>query len=152
MKLKAQVLIVDDNDDVREVLAMILEAAGYDTAEARNGCEAIELARQTMPDVILMDVFMPELDGIRASEIIRGEASPTGVPIILQTARASAAREHEELFFEVLPKPSDPDAVLESLDRALANRPPTRTNLVLQKRGATAKLEDSGIHSGAAPA
>jgi two-component system cell cycle response regulator DivK len=123
MKSKPVILIVDDNDDAREVLAMILDSSGYRTAQASNGAEAVELARQIRPDVIVTDVYMPELDGVRASEAIRREPGLADVPIIAQTAKPSSARARAALFFEILTKPCDPEAILDSLQRAISGPP-----------------------------
>jgi CheY-like chemotaxis protein len=127
MKSKPTVLIVDDNDDAREVLAMILDGSGYRTAQASNGAEAVQLARQIRPDVIVTDVYMPELDGVRASETIRREPGLADVPIIAQTAKPSSARARSALFFEILTKPCDPEAILDSLQRAISGPPSAAT-------------------------
>ncbi|NIT58123.1 MAG: response regulator, partial [Aliifodinibius sp.] len=65
------VLIVDDDDDVRELLRVELELEGYTTITAGNGAEAISTIHRISPDVILMDVLMPEMNGIEVIEIIK---------------------------------------------------------------------------------
>jgi len=81
------VLVADDSDDIRQVLKRALVIDGYDVVEASNGVEAIEIARQRCPDLILMDLNMPKLDGLAATEKIRElKGKCEYVPIIAMTA------------------------------------------------------------------
>ena len=68
-----QVLIAEDNADLRELCRLHLEEAGLDVLEAENGYEALEVARRERPEVALLDVVMPGLDGLRVAEILRSE-------------------------------------------------------------------------------
>jgi len=70
-KRSVTVLIVDDSDDLRELMVFQIQSLGYETVEATNGLEAIEVARQTSPSLILMDINMPLLDGLAATRVIR---------------------------------------------------------------------------------
>jgi len=63
---KKKILIVDDNSDVRELLVLFLKSSGYDTVEAATGLEALNQARATRPDLILMDLVMPIVSGDEA--------------------------------------------------------------------------------------
>lgn len=63
-------LVVDDDDDLREELAELFGRVGYHVLQASNGIEAVEIARDKRPDVVLMDVGMPQLGGVRAAEIM----------------------------------------------------------------------------------
>jgi two-component system alkaline phosphatase synthesis response regulator PhoP len=76
------ILVVDDDEDYREVMRLILEREGYQTSEATNGVHAVQLAQQIQPALILMDLSMPVLDGKLAAEQIRQEPALRGVPII----------------------------------------------------------------------
>ena len=67
------VLVVDDFDDARELYCACLEQAGYRTAEARNGAEAIERAIDLRPDVVLLDLAMPVLDGVEAARRLKAD-------------------------------------------------------------------------------
>ena len=78
------VLVVDDQDLVRSGFRLILEAAGMDVlGEAGDGSRAVALARELVPDVVLMDVRMPGMDGIEATRLIRAEAGENGPPRVL---------------------------------------------------------------------
>ncbi|MDD3443891.1 MAG: response regulator [Zavarzinia sp.] len=67
---KPTILVVDDDFDLRTELAELFGRVGYDVLEASNGIEAVEVAREKRPDVVLMDVGMPQLGGVRAAEIM----------------------------------------------------------------------------------
>jgi len=81
------ILLVEDSDDSRHVLKLSLEANGYHVLEAHNGREAVEAARERCPDLILMDLNMPEMDGLSATKFIRECREPCqDVPIVAITA------------------------------------------------------------------
>ncbi|MCB9112282.1 MAG: response regulator [Anaerolineales bacterium] len=83
---KSTILIVDDDAGGRDVLVSILEADGYQLVLAENGFEAIELATAVLPDIILLDVMMPGMDGFETCRRIRREKSIAEVPILFLTA------------------------------------------------------------------
>jgi len=80
------VLVVDDYDDTRDLMRFALEARGYRICEAENGDEAILLACRERPDVILMDISMPGLNGFTATARIRGHYELRKIPIVAVTA------------------------------------------------------------------
>ena len=79
-------MVVEDYDDTRLLLRQALEAKGYRVLEAINGQEAVELSMLEHPDLILMDLDLPILDGIAATQQIRQQSEMTRVPIIAVTA------------------------------------------------------------------
>lgn len=81
-------IVVDDCADIREVLKCILEWRGYHVLEAEDGQAAVELARCKCPDLILMDLNMPVLDGLAATRIIREFAGPCAMTIVAVSANA----------------------------------------------------------------
>ncbi len=81
------ILIVDDEDDIIDLLEYNLEKEGYNTASATNGIEGIELARQIKPDLIILDIMMPGMDGIDACRRLRQDAYLRHTPILMLTAR-----------------------------------------------------------------
>lgn len=85
------ILVVDDFEDMRQVLRLWLESRGYEVVEAENGDEAIEVARNVRPALILMDIGMPERSGISATYKIRKELG--GIPIVAVTAFDADLRE-----------------------------------------------------------
>lgn len=80
------VLLVEDFDDSRFMMRQLLEMSGYSVIEAKNGREAVEFAKQECPDIILMDLSLPELDGLTATKLIRQLENLCDVPIIALTA------------------------------------------------------------------
>ncbi len=84
------ILVVEDHLDSREALSALLEAFGYQVHTACNGLEGIERARANPPDLILMDIMMPELDGFEATRRIRGFPGTRHIPIITLTAMDGA--------------------------------------------------------------
>lgn len=80
------ILVVDDFDDTRLIMRLWLERRGYRVVEAANGVEALEVARRASPDLIIMDIEMPELDGLAATRRIREAESTRRVPIVAVSA------------------------------------------------------------------
>jgi two-component system cell cycle response regulator DivK len=87
----AKILIVDDNRDVREVLQCQLKMLGYLVISAENGYVAIEKAIAQQPDLILMDIMMPEMDGWQASRAVRANPDTKDIPILAATAMCRRA-------------------------------------------------------------
>jgi two-component system, cell cycle response regulator DivK len=83
-----RILIVDDEETNQRLLKAILEAKGYETLKARDGAEGIKLARESQPDLILMDIQIPEIDGIEAFKILQSEPSTMNIPVITLTSYA----------------------------------------------------------------
>jgi two-component system cell cycle response regulator DivK len=84
--MSKKVLIAEDTTDSREMLKFLLEVDGYDVVEAQDGFEAVEKAVEEKPDLILMDVAMPVLDGLQAVEAIRQHEDLRRTPVIAVTA------------------------------------------------------------------
>jgi len=82
--LKNKILIADDDDRIREVVRIFLEAEGFDVAQAEDGNRALEMVRKDNPDLVILDLMMPGLDGWTICKILRKE---TKIPIIMLTAK-----------------------------------------------------------------
>ena len=85
---KKTVLLVEDNEDNLVVYRTILEHVGYVVIEARDGEEGVSRAHSELPDIILMDISIPKLDGWEATERLKGDGNTSGIPIIALTAHA----------------------------------------------------------------
>jgi adenylate cyclase len=85
-----RILIVDDNENNRAILAARLGARGYATEEAADGAEALESVRREAPDLILLDVMMPRIDGLEVCRRLRNDPTLGFIPVILVTARADS--------------------------------------------------------------
>jgi CheY-like chemotaxis protein len=88
----ATILIAEDHLDSRDALRALLEAFGYHVLEAVNGRQAVDVALQQAPDLILMDIMMPELDGFEATRELRRHSRTATTPIIAVTAMEGAQR------------------------------------------------------------
>lgn len=103
-----KILIVEDNDDNRELLREILLFHGYEVSTAGNGQEGVELARELMPDLILMDIQMPIMDGMRATDILKNDLATAPLKIIALTSFAMRGDQGKYLaagFNDYLSKP-----------------------------------------------
>ena len=83
---KGSILVVEDNMDNYELVRFVLERAGYDVFLAVNGRDGVDAARLQKPDLILMDLGMPEMDGWMAAEKIKADATTKSIPLIAITA------------------------------------------------------------------
>jgi two-component system cell cycle response regulator DivK len=85
---REQVLVVEDNEKNMKLFRDVLQAAGYSTFAATTGREAVELAAEHVPDLVLMDVQLPDIDGIEALARLRGDERTASVPVLAVTAQA----------------------------------------------------------------
>ena len=90
--MKSKILVVEDYEDTREFMKFLLQDYGFDVFEATNGYEAIEAVNRQAPDLILMDISMPGMDGLTAARKIREHKGSRTTPIIAITAYGEAAR------------------------------------------------------------
>lgn len=95
--LQRRILIVEDNSDMRDFLRRVLARHGYAHLEAADGVEGIEIARRDHPDLILMDMSLPELDGFEATRRLKADETTQHVPIIAVTAHARPVDERRAL-------------------------------------------------------
>ncbi len=121
---QGRILVVDDEDNVRGVITAYLKGAHYDVIEAKDGVEAVRLAKQHHPAVVLMDVTMPEMDGLQACEKMKSDPDLIGMQIIICTARSG----REDLMKAIrsgaddyIIKPFDRELVLTKVSRALSH-------------------------------
>jgi CheY-like chemotaxis protein len=118
------VLLVEDNEDNRTVYRTILEHFGYDVVEARNGEDGIRMAREEHPNLILMDISIPVIDGWEATKILKADETTKHIPIIALTAHALAtdrAKAEEVGCDGYLAKPCEPRRVVAEVERFIGN-------------------------------
>lgn len=119
------VLVVEDYQDAREMYAAYLSFSGYRVAEATNGVEAIEKTVELMPDIILMDLALPRMDGWEATRRLKMDERTRHIPIVALTGHALAG--HAEGARQAgcdafVTKPCLPDALVAEIERMLALR------------------------------
>ena len=104
------ILIVDDDNPSRKLVRDLLHASGYATITATDGKQAIMLAKEKAPNLILMDIRLPELDGAAAMKVLKNDPKTKGIPIIAVTAYAMRGDKEKLLhqgFDDFLAKPLD---------------------------------------------
>ena len=119
----ALVLVVDDFQDNREMFAEILSLSGFRVREAENGREALDRAFNEVPDVVLMDLSLPELDGWEATRRLKRDPRTAHVPVVALTGHALAecSRDAREAGCDAfLTKPCLPEVIVDEVRRVLA--------------------------------
>jgi DNA-binding response OmpR family regulator len=85
---KRAILIVDDEEDVLDLLQLVFETAGFATRRASNGKMAVASAYEDPPDIILLDVMMPEMDGWQVLRVLKGDERTQRIPVVMLSARS----------------------------------------------------------------
>ena len=118
-----KVLVVEDNDDWREFLAMLIKRLGYEVFEATTGIEAIERASSIYPDLILMDLGLPQMSGSEAIACLKMDPASRDIPVVVQTAWNDDIHTNRALeagAAEILHKPIDVKTLLDVLRKYLS--------------------------------
>ena len=119
------ILYIEDNNDNRTLIRRILTAEGYDLREAAHASEALEILKSLRPDLILMDINMPDVDGYTLTTQIRGMSGFDGVPIVALTAnvmRGDRERSLEAGCDGYIQKPIDIDLLPQQIERYLRKK------------------------------
>jgi two-component system, cell cycle response regulator DivK len=129
--VEAAILVVEDNRDNMELMEYLLKAFGYTPKLATGGAEAVRCAREQPPDLILMDVQMPDMDGHEARDEIRKQPGLEGCTIVAVTAFAMLGDQERILaagFDGYISKPIAPESFVGQVERFLAPELHARTN------------------------
>jgi DNA-binding response OmpR family regulator len=119
------VLVADDDDDIRDLVAFRLDRAGYEVLRAGDGQQALDLAREHLPDLAVLDVMMPKLTGYDVTRELRADAATSRIPVILLTARvqeADVARGFEAGADDYVKKPFSPQELKARVQAVLGRR------------------------------
>lgn len=122
---KLKVLVVEDNFMNKVLVREILALHGYDIIEAKSGTEAIKTLNTHRPDIILMDIHLPEMDGITATRIIKSDERNRDIPVLALTASAMKGEEENLIakgFDGYVAKPIDRKRLLETISESLGAR------------------------------
>jgi DNA-binding response OmpR family regulator len=120
------ILSVDDERDVTELVAFHLARAGYDVVTASSGREALDAVHLRKPDLIVLDLMLPDIDGFGVCEILRRQPATATIPIVILTAWATHDARHLGLelgALEYLTKPFSPKELVQRVVRLLGLRP-----------------------------
>ena len=118
-----RILICDDDPAILRVLQVNLEVEGYETLLAHHGEEALEVANAEKPDLIILDIMMPRLDGYQTCERLKAADETKDIPVVFLSAKAQASDIEKGKTYGVadyLTKPFDPDTLVETIERLLA--------------------------------
>ncbi|MDY7041077.1 MAG: response regulator [Chloroflexota bacterium] len=120
-----KILIIDDDDTYRSVINDVLTESGYLVVEARSGMDGLEQARKEVPDVILLDIMMPVMDGYQTCRELRRNPSTRGIPIVMLTALTDSEaqfKSKEAGADDYIAKPYPPREMKNRIDRQLRRR------------------------------
>ena len=126
---RRSILICDDQASLRELVRGVLEIAPYDLHEARDGQEAVEAVERLLPDLILLDLMMPVMNGLQVLERVRAMEGGADIPVVVLTASTRTAdRDAVERIpnAQLLVKPFSPMRLLELVEQILPARPSDR--------------------------
>ena len=157
---RGRVLIVDDEDDIRELCRVNLEFEDYEVIDAPDGAKGLEMARSQHPDLIFLDLMMPRMDGWDVLHHLKEDDSTAAIPVILLTAKTGEAeqmRGWEEGILEFVSKPFNPLSLVEWANRALEPRDPAeeeeRRRRILEQLRLLRNLRDEEqVRPGGGPA
>ncbi|GAB5490361.1 MAG: hypothetical protein Phog2KO_05760 [Phototrophicaceae bacterium] len=125
MEKSKTILVIEDSEDLRADIIEMLSMVGYMTSGARNGAIGVEEARRIMPDLILCDIMMPELDGYGVLKTLRDDTQTAAIPFIFLTAKTEHIDQRQGMVLganDFLTKPFMAEELLESIDAQLKKR------------------------------
>ena len=117
-----KILVVEDNEINMYLCSRILKSSGYEVIEARNGEEGVELAIKEKPDLILMDIQLPDIDGLEATKRIRESEADGEIPIIALTSYAMAGDREKAISVgctSYIEKPINPETFIAEIEKYL---------------------------------
>ncbi len=120
--MSKKILVVDDEADILILVKSRLENEGYKVLEAHNGEDAITIAHVNKPDLIILDIMMPGMDGVEVSNVLKEDANLKDIPIIFLTALKKKSDEDSEIPNKgnlVLGKPFEADSLLKSIRKLI---------------------------------
>jgi two-component system, OmpR family, alkaline phosphatase synthesis response regulator PhoP len=111
----AKILVVDDHESVRDLLRLLLEGEGYQVIEASDGAEALNYIDKEHPDLLILDLMMPEVDGEQVIKTMWRSQESVKTPVVVVSAKYEALEELTELIgrVNVFPKPFEPTKLLD---------------------------------------
>ncbi len=121
--IMTKILIVDDEQDIVESLSFMLQAKGYETICAYDGEEGLKLAKEAAPDLIMLDVMMPKINGYKICRLLKYDAKYKNIPIIMLTARSQESDKtigEETGADEYITKPFEFNDVLEVMQKYIS--------------------------------
>jgi DNA-binding response OmpR family regulator len=115
----ASILVVDDDPEIVTMLSTRLTKRGYQVTTASDGKAAIEMARKNHPDLVLLDVMMPVLDGVGTLRAMRADGELSAVPVVMMTALPEALPKETQLYQAALIKPFREEELFAWIDKLI---------------------------------
>ena len=140
-----KILVIEDNNEIRENILEILELDGYDTVEAANGVEGVQQALKEIPDLIICDIMMPELDGYGVLHILSKKETTAGIPFIFLTAKAERSDMRKGMNLgadDYLTKPFDDTELLDAIQIRLQKVAALKKDYHLNAKGLNEFISD----------
>lgn len=123
--MNARLLVVDDEADARGLLDYALSGAGFQVTTAATGIEAVQKARQLLPDLILLDIMLPDIDGFTVADLLRRKPATAAIPVVMLSAYGGVsvqARSVESGVKRCLVKSVTVEIIIASIREALSRR------------------------------
>jgi CheY-like chemotaxis protein len=120
---KKRILVCDDDPVILRLLQVNLELEGYEVLTASHGEEAVQVAKDEVPDLVILDIMMPRLDGYQTCERLKSEDSTKDIPVVFLSAKAQQSDIERGRSFgveEYLTKPFDPSDLIDVVERLTA--------------------------------
>ena len=122
--LTARLLVVEDDDATRKMVEDVLTSAGYDVVSASHGAEALRLLNRDVPDVIVLDLMLPWINGIEVLSTIRQQPQLSRVPVLVITGTVTSTFDLRAFHpLSVMRKPLEPDALVSAVEELLSEKP-----------------------------
>ncbi|HNT36219.1 MAG TPA: response regulator [bacterium] len=124
----AKILIVDDEEDIAEVIRITLETSGHIVQTASNGAEGLTFVKKIEPDLVILDVMMPKMNGMQVVEILKGSDATAHIPILMLTAVTKNSLQPDEHWRkkvgveDFMSKPFEPLELRDRVDKMLKER------------------------------
>ena len=125
-----RILLVDDDPDIRDVMTIVLESAGYDVSSASDGQECLDRLRQEKPDLLILDLLMPRIDGFAVYKELQSPGWSSHMPVLIVTSvREEASRRRYELetgqtlnISSYIEKPITPESLIETVGKLIKRK------------------------------
>ena len=123
---KNRILLVEDEEDLVQTMLIQLKAAGYEVIVARDGLEGLDKAKKEKPDLIILDLMLPKIDGYKVCAMLKFNTDYQNIPVIIFTARAGEADKKMGTDVKAdayITKPFEPQALLSKIEDLLKGKP-----------------------------
>jgi len=131
-KTKKQVLCIEDDQEMIDLISLILARKGFEVIGARSGAFGLEIIQNNKPDLILLDLMMPEMDGWEVYQQIKSDEATQNIPVIVVTAKAQSIDRvlglHIAKVDDYISKPFSPQELLDSIESVLERKANTGSN------------------------